>query len=89
MTLSLTWDLPPASANMDGISILVNDVERRRRFFSSENVAIDRVFNWTRLAPTAEGLGMAEYFRFAFIRDGVTVDYTKASTWFANGTWAV
>jgi len=86
MTLSLAWDLPPASANMNGISILVNDVERLRRFFSGENVAIERAFNWTRSTATQ---GMAEYFRFAFIRDGVTLDYTKASTWFANGTWAV
>jgi hypothetical protein len=30
---------------------------------------------------------MNDYFRFAFIKDGRTLDYSKAGTLLSNGTW--
>ena len=83
-TISLTWELPPPSAHMEAISVLVNDVERLRRFFAQDGGS-NRTFAWARPGD----LGLPEYFRFAFIRDGATLDYTKAGTWFANGTWTM
>ena len=80
--ITLAWEAPPISAHMDGISVLVNDVERLRQFFGQGDDS-SRSFVWTRPAD----LELPEYFRFAFIRDGVTLDYTRAGTWFANGSW--
>ncbi|ETS85555.1 hypothetical protein PFICI_03580 [Pestalotiopsis fici W106-1] len=78
-TISIAWMTEP-SAIFDAISVLVNDVERYRgdiRETTSTN------FTWERPAT----LAMPEYFRFAFIRDGQTLDYSSAGTWFPNGTW--
>jgi len=83
-TIFFTWDPPPIAAHMNGVSVLVNDVERLRRFFTQGNGSDDS-FRWTR----PKELGLPEYFRFAFIRDGITLDYTRAGTWFANGTWTM
>lgn len=74
-----SWKFLPA--NMDGISILVNDVERYRAF--SEDKPSGDTFEWKR--PL--GMAMNEYFRFAFIRSGRTLDYSKPGTLLSNGTW--
>ncbi|POR30947.1 Uncharacterized protein TPAR_08836 [Tolypocladium paradoxum] len=68
------------AAGVNGVSVLVNDVERYRQFFVAEAA---RNFTWVRPA----GLALPEYFRFAYMKDGMALDYTKAGTWFANGSW--
>lgn len=78
LTAAFTWAIPPGGIH--GISVLINDVERNRRFFADEGV---QNFTWTRRI----NLALPEYFRFAFIKDGRTLDYTEAGTLFANGTW--
>ncbi|KAH8729829.1 hypothetical protein BGZ61DRAFT_447042 [Ilyonectria robusta] len=80
--ITFSWEAPP-TPTFDGISVLVNDVERYRRFFPDTALAYN--FTWTRLLD----LGLPEYFRFAYMRDGTTMDYTGAGTWFANGSWAM
>ncbi|KND87645.1 Uncharacterized protein TOPH_07721 [Tolypocladium ophioglossoides CBS 100239] len=70
----------PVAAGIDGISVLVNDVERYRQFFMAEAA---RNFTWARPAE----LALPEYLRFAYMKDGMALDYTKAGTWFANGSW--
>lgn len=75
-----SWAEPPAG--MQGISVLVNDVERDRAFFADEGVGN---FTWRR--ENSVGVGVKEYFRFAFLRDGRALDYTAAGTLFGNGTW--
>ncbi|KAF6811499.1 LCCL domain-containing protein [Colletotrichum musicola] len=84
-SISFRWLLHNATSavSFDGVSALVNDVERFRYYFA-DGGAEDR-FNWTRRAQEDH----PEYFRFAYIKDGVTLDYTRAGTWFANGTWAL
>ena len=68
-----------------GVSVVVNDVERHRRFFAEEALE-DQVFRWIRdpmvvLTP--------EYFRFAFLdEDSRSMDYGQVGTWFGNGTWS-
>ncbi|RWA05880.1 hypothetical protein EKO27_g9227 [Xylaria grammica] len=68
------------STVFDAVSVLVNDVERYRgnaRETPSAN------FTWERPAVVSA----PEYFRFAFMRDGQTLDYSPAGTWFANRSW--
>ncbi|KAJ2994669.1 hypothetical protein NUW58_g1493 [Xylaria curta] len=77
-TITFSW--ANTSAIFDAISVLVNDVERHRgdnREIPSED------FTWERPAVVSA----PEYFRFAFMCDGQTLDYSPAGTWFSNGTW--
>lgn len=67
----------------EGVSVLVNDVERFRGFHEDG----DNNFTWTRQA-----LDHPEYFRFGFVSyqpfGGITYsDFTRAGTWWPNGTW--
>ncbi|KAF9734469.1 hypothetical protein PMIN06_002415 [Paraphaeosphaeria minitans] len=82
LVASFQWATPPAV--VDGISVLVNDVERSRQFFSDAEDGA-KGFEWTR--PVEEALN--EYFRFGYVRGGRALDYTKAGTLFGNGTWSM
>ncbi|RFU31503.1 hypothetical protein B7463_g4803, partial [Scytalidium lignicola] len=79
-TISFNW-LSPFPDPMDGISVLVNDVERFRSYrddkFGSDH------FEWTRNSSMAE----PEYFRFAYMQATQTWDYTKAGIWHPDGSW--
>ncbi|KAF2683460.1 hypothetical protein K458DRAFT_305534 [Lentithecium fluviatile CBS 122367] len=80
--LTFTWD--GLARGYEGVSVLVNDVERFRGFHKDG----DNSFTWTRTA--AEDL--PEYFRFGFVNyvpfGGVTYsDFTRAGIWWGNGTW--
>ncbi|KAK4157692.1 hypothetical protein C8A00DRAFT_29377 [Chaetomidium leptoderma] len=70
---------------VEGVSVLVNDVERYRGWFA-EKALEDQVFTWTRNI----GVVVAdEYFRFGFVTEGGrALDYTEAGTWFVNGSWS-
>jgi hypothetical protein len=73
------WEEPPTG--MQGISVLVNDVERDRAFFADEGV---EGFEWVRHGA----LEVPEYVRFAFVTEGGrTLDYTAAGTLFGNGSF--
>ncbi|KAK5993235.1 hypothetical protein PT974_06664 [Cladobotryum mycophilum] len=80
-TITFSWDAPPSN-RFDGISILVNDVERFRSYFTD---TIDRQdkFIWTRNSS----LDLPEYFRFAYMDGSSSGDYTKAGIWTAEGGW--
>lgn len=79
-SISFSW-LPPPNP-FDGISVLVNDVERFRGY-TDEGFASDKHFVWHRNSSLLQ----PEYFRFAYMEDSVSWDYTKAGTWNVNGTW--
>lgn len=83
-SISFVWQLAN-SAGFDGVSALVNDVERSRAFFADNGGRTNLTFSWTRPA----GLLVVEYFRFAYVKAGVTLDYTSAGTWFSNRTWSM
>ncbi|ROV98398.1 hypothetical protein VMCG_07145 [Cytospora schulzeri] len=79
--IAFSWPGLPDGYN--GTSVLVNDVERHR--FGQDVTS----FIWQRLQ---EDQSFPEYMRFAFYTlsavSGTEMgDYTKAGTWFANGTW--
>lgn len=64
----------------EGISVLVNDVERYRGFF--EEGEKGKGWEWERGVE-----GVDEFFRFAYLEDGMTGDYGRVGVWFANGSW--
>jgi hypothetical protein len=80
--LSATFSFKAIPDDINGISVLINDVERERTF-RDETSGIFTPFGWTR---TVE-LGLHEYFRFAFIESGRTLDYSPPGTLFNNGSW--
>lgn len=78
--ITFAWDKPDDMA-YEGISILVNDVERFRSYF--EDTYQKEEFVWSRNGS----LGLPEYFRFGFMIGSSSGDYTKAGTWTADGEW--
>ena len=82
LVANFTWNRPMRF--VDGISVLVNDVERSRVFNDGGEDWSKMRFNWKRLPSTNAN----EYFRWAFLKDGRTLDYSNAGTLFGNGTWS-
>ena len=68
---------------IDGISVLVNDVERGRVWYDDGQPWAEKKFEWNR-SPSVHA---NEYFRWAYLKDGRTLDYSKAGTLFSDGTW--
>jgi len=77
--ITFEWEFP-FPKHYDGMSILVNDVERFRGYEDGGRSS----FTWVR---GEEKLGLNEYFRFAFLRGSDRGDYTKAGTWTKEGGW--
>ncbi|KAL1881304.1 hypothetical protein Daus18300_001157 [Diaporthe australafricana] len=78
--ISFTWAQPPAGSALDGISVLVNDVERHRSFFGDQP---ESNFTWLRPGNTP----LPEYFRFGYMKKGLALDYSATGIWYGNGTW--
>lgn len=78
-SITFEW-MPPPGPRYDGISILVNDVERYRSYFDEEQ---ESRYTWTRNAS----LGLPEYFRFGYMEGTMTWDFTKAGKWDVDGSW--
>jgi hypothetical protein len=83
LTAVFTWTEPPMG--MDGISVLVNDVERARIFFRDAVRPSVSSFEWARPVE----IELNEYVRFAYVLGGRALDYTGAGTLFPNGTWSM
>ncbi|KAL8289306.1 hypothetical protein RB597_001078 [Gaeumannomyces tritici] len=86
-SISFAWASPPPPL-ADGVSVLVNDVERHRSVLAEPRAPgrggpLGDGFVWAR-KPDGE---LPEYFRFAYTWDGEALDYTRAGVWHANGTW--
>ncbi|KAI9731909.1 MAG: hypothetical protein M1834_004360 [Cirrosporium novae-zelandiae] len=82
-SIALKWPLPPWP--YDGVSVLVNDVERWRGFVQ-ESIDQDAFFGdgWTH---TRMNDAEKEYLRFAYIKGNGAGPFTKAGVWEINGTW--
>lgn len=90
---NLTFTLGPVPSGnqkgwrFDGLSVLVNDVERFRGYEDyddGQKLWQDGKREWTWNRHDAE---LPEYFRFAFMDGNQAGDYTKAGRWNADGTW--
>ena len=68
--ITFAWGEPPEP--YDGISVLVNDVERFRWYMGEGKP------EWTWAKPKSAG---PQYFRFAYMRGSGAADYTKAGVW--------
>lgn len=79
--ITFSWKAPKLD-NLDGISVLVNDVERFRSYFE-DKIDVQSKFVWSRNSS----LDLPEYFRFAFMDGSTSGDYTKAGIWTADGEW--
>ncbi|KAH7379535.1 hypothetical protein BKA66DRAFT_138665 [Pyrenochaeta sp. MPI-SDFR-AT-0127] len=82
LVATFAYGSPPA--DVDGISVLVNDVERDRAFYNDGFEGAWSYFEWRRPVNTDSN----EYFRFAYVKSGRTLDFSKAGVLFSNGTWA-
>ncbi|KAL9006613.1 MAG: hypothetical protein Q9188_000650 [Gyalolechia gomerana] len=76
--ITFSWALPPLKKGYDGISVLVNDVERFRWYYGEGEP--DKTF-WR------SEEGEREYFRFAYMRGNGAADFTKAGVWEVDGGW--
>ena len=74
--ITFNWSKPPPP--QDGISVLVNDVERHRWYYGEGAPAhtFDRYDDIER-----------EYFRFGYMRGSRSSDYTKAGIWETDEKW--
>ncbi|EON62956.1 hypothetical protein W97_02182 [Coniosporium apollinis CBS 100218] len=77
--ITFSWE-SPFPEGWDGLSVLVNDVERFRGY------ADQGLDSWT-WVKKEEGEGMPEYFRFGYMSGSVVGDYTKAGVWGREGGW--
>lgn len=81
--ITFNWAPPSIESNengtYDGMSILVNDVERYRGYQDYD----PPTFTWRR-APHDH---LPYYFRFALMQGTTTGDYTKAGIWEPDGSW--
>lgn len=82
--ITFRWEAPPKrNIRLDGISLLVNDVERFRGFFEDDEDFEERTLTWNRKS----GKEMKEYFRFAYMSGTRSLDYTKAGVWDDGFSW--
>lgn len=75
--ITFEWDFP-FPKHYDGLSILVNDVERFRGYEDAGKES----FTWVRHMD-----GKPEYFRFAYMWGNSRGDYTKAGVWRRDLGW--
>lgn len=80
---NITFAFPDLTEDYDGISVLVNDVERFHKYGTDD----PDFLSWVRQRD-----GEPEYFRFGFVKMGSLNevwygDFTKPGTWAKNGSW--
>ncbi|KAJ6164508.1 hypothetical protein N7470_003180 [Penicillium chermesinum] len=83
---NIVFKFPELPPHVDGISVLVNDVQRYLEF-KAKDAAIVKDFAWKRVNPN-----LTEYLRFGYahlkLMGGTWYeDFTPASSWAANGTF--
>ncbi|KAI0134752.1 hypothetical protein BJ170DRAFT_591712 [Xylariales sp. AK1849] len=82
--ITFTWKTP-VPPEVDGISMLVNDIERARRHFGEggkEGGGSD-IFEWVR-GPQA----VPDYMRFSWVKGDEVLGYDKAGVWEVEGEWS-
>lgn len=70
----------PTPAGIEGISMLVDDVERERVYFGDRK-GKDSFF-WER-GPQA----FVDYIRFGYVKNGEVLKYSSAGTWLLDDSW--
>ncbi|KAF2769188.1 hypothetical protein EJ03DRAFT_251043, partial [Teratosphaeria nubilosa] len=76
------WD-ERLGVRFDGVSVLVNDVERFRGFVDEREVGEGELtWTWSRHRTV-----WPEYFRFAYMAGSFAGDFSKAGVWTREGEW--
>jgi hypothetical protein len=75
--ITFKWEFP-FPEEYDGLSVLVNEVERYRAYEDTG----EESFTWERHMDD-----VPEYFRFAYMSGSTRADYTKAGVWRKDGGW--
>jgi hypothetical protein len=88
--ISFTFPAPPKK--FDGVSVLVNDVERYRGYMFDQPVVensegVRRRANLTFVWERDRDVVVNEYFRFGWVSGTGVGDYTKAGVWSQDGYW--
>ncbi|ETN43993.1 uncharacterized protein HMPREF1541_10858 [Cyphellophora europaea CBS 101466] len=80
--LTLTWGVIPREIGIDGVSILINDVERWRGY-------VDEMWNQEQVTLERGKHDLEEpwFVRLAWMNGGSTGRYSKPAVWETNGTW--
>jgi hypothetical protein len=84
--ITFQWIQPQAENGYDGISVLVNDVERYKGYIDVGEGEFGGMSSYT-FVREKEWLDVPVYFRFAFLRGSGSEDYTKGGTWNVDGSW--
>ncbi|KAK5071451.1 hypothetical protein LTR64_004771 [Lithohypha guttulata] len=82
--ITFNWDHLPADTGIDGVSILINDVERWRGYLDNELFYEPDQVTMTRRWRTKNE---TEFYRFAWMNGNNAGRYTRPAIWDANGTW--
>ncbi|EAT79760.1 hypothetical protein SNOG_12960 [Parastagonospora nodorum SN15] len=80
--ITFSWETSSNTIDADGMSVLVNDVERFRAYFDGNSVAANQ-FTWSR----QDFAKSDEFFRFGYLKDRHALDYTNPGTWTKHGEW--
>lgn len=93
--ITFHWGPLPRAAGVDGVSILINDVERWRGYtdeelyWDAEEVTLKRRWRKGEVEGAESELFRAEseFFRFAWMNGRDAGRYSKAGLWDENGDW--
>lgn len=77
-SITFSWRNPPMDRGYDGLSILVNDVERYRWYYGEG----EKEHTFERRHEDER-----EYFRFGYMSGSGAADFTKAGVWESTGEW--
>lgn len=80
-TIAFNITVPDVMSGLEGLSVLINDVERFRTGFNFKDDVVTYE-HWRDNSIT-----IPEYLRFGFFEKDGALDYTQASTWNVDGTW--
>jgi hypothetical protein len=85
--ITFNWGPLPLDIGVEGVSVLVNDVERWRAYIDDNLRSGWRGsaegFTWKR----KKGVNETDFFRFAWMRGSTSGLYTKAGIWDNDGAW--
>ncbi len=85
--ITFNWGPFPLDIGVEGVSVLVNDVERWRAYVDDDLGTgwwgSTEGFTWKR----KKGVNETDFFRFAWMRGSSTGLFTKAGVWTEDGSW--
>jgi hypothetical protein len=85
--ISFAWSATQLPEGTDGVSIVVNDVERHRWYVGEGGPGWEYRREKGRGRWWGGGEDVREYFRFGYLAGSDALEYSAAGVWEGNGTW--